>query len=452
MTYVEDKDMSHLRAMLSADGLFGQVHEKFQEVRASKKLEEPKKERSTTIPLVDCLMSGLAVFSLKYPSLLQFEDDKRENEILQHNLKTLFHVNHAPSDTQMRERLDDVEPDEIRKAYKTIFAKLQRGKVLEPYQYLGGYLLSMDGTGYFSSSEVHCENCCEKRHNDGSKTYYHQMLAASIVHPHHKVVIPLAPEPIIKQDGQTKNDCERNAAKRFLENVKREHPHLKLIVVEDGLSSNMPHIETLKSLGFSYILGVKSGDHKFLFEWIEGEFCTNLEQVDTERTTHKFKFINNAPLNEANFDCKVNFIEYWEMKKNGKQQHFSWVTDIIITKDNVFEIMKGGRARWRIENETFNTLKNQGYQFEHNFGHGYRHLSTVFAMLMMLAFLIDQTQALCSSSFKRALTKKIRKIRLWEMLRNVFRLFFVKEWVMLFDFIADGPNAATARALLRDTS
>jgi hypothetical protein len=443
--------MSHLRKRLSADGLFTLVHEKFQAVRASK-LEAPKKERPTIIPLVDCLMSALAVFSLKYPSLLQFEDDKLENKILQNNLKMLFHVQHAPCDTQMRERLDNVAPDEVRKPYKAIFAALQRGKVLEPYQYLGGYLLSLDGTGYFSSQEIYCENCCEKQHNDGSKTYYHQMLSGAIVHPLHKIVIPLAPEPIIKQDGHSKNDCERNAAKRFLEHVRREHPHLKLIVVEDGLSSNMPHISTLKALDFSFILSAKPGDHKFLFEWIEGEFCTYLERMDPQGTTHKFKFINDAPLNEANFTCKINFIEYWEIKRDGKQQHFSWVTDIPVTEKNVFEIMRGGRARWRIENETFNTLKNQGYQFEHNFGHGYRYLSTVFAMLMMLAFLIDQTQALCSSSFKRALAKKKRRIRLWEMLRNVFRMFFVKDWVMLYDFIAEGPNPATASALLVNTS
>ena len=70
--------------------------------------------------------------------------------------------------------------------------------------------------------------------------------------------------------------------------------------------------------------------------------------------------------------------------------HFSWVTDFTITKDNMFKIMRGGRARWEIANETFNTLKNQGYNFGHNYGLGKKNLSMIFVMLMMLAFLVDQ--------------------------------------------------------------
>ena len=90
---------------------------------------------------------------------------------------------------------------------------------------------------------------------------------------------------------------------------------------------------------------------------------------------------------------RVHFIDYWEVG-DAKVQHFSWVTDIRVSKRNVYHLMRGGRARWKIENETFNTLKNQGYHFEHNYGHGEQHLSVVFAMLMMLAFLVDQAQQL----------------------------------------------------------
>jgi hypothetical protein len=426
---------------LSAEGLIELVHEKVMLIKEPKKPIESIRNRLPSIPLADCIMSGLAIFSLKYPSLLQFEEDKTAEKTLRHNLKSLFLVNESPCDTQLRERLDNLDPQELRKPFKSIFSQFQRSKMLEPYYYLDmGYLLSLDGTGLFSSSKVHCENCCEKEHKDGSKTYYHQMLAGAIVHPDFKVVIPFAPEPIMKQDGVMKNDCERNASKRFLENLRREHPHLELIIVEDGLSSNAPHIETLKALNMHFILGAKPGDHKFLFDWIKGEYRTHYEYLDVEGTLHKFEFINGAPLNEANFECKVNFVEYWETKKNGKQQHFSWVTDITITKENVFQMMKGGRARWKIENETFNTLKNQGYQFEHNFGHGYRYLSTVFAMLMMLAFLIDQVQQTCCSSFKRALTKKKRKIRLWEYLRNAFRFFLCPNWETIFHYLADSST------------
>ena len=98
---------------------------------------------------------------------------------------------------------------------------------------------------------------------------------------------------------------------------------------------------------------------------------------------------------------------------------FAWVTDIEITDDNVFELMRGARARWKIENETFNTLKNQGYHFEHNFGHGNKNLSNVFANMMLLAFLIDQVQELCCPVFQKAITFHLRKKYLWEGVKSL---------------------------------
>jgi hypothetical protein len=121
--------------------------------------------------------------------------------------------------------------------------------------------LALDGTGYFSSKTIHCASCLQKVHRNGSITYYHQMLGAAILHPDVREVIALMPEPIVQQDGADKNDCERNAAKRFVAKLRQDHPHLKFIVTEDSLSSNAPHIETLKAHGLHYILGVKEGDH-----------------------------------------------------------------------------------------------------------------------------------------------------------------------------------------------
>jgi len=99
---------------------------------------------------------------------------------------------------------------------------------------------------------------------------------------------------------------------------------------------------------------------------------------------------------------KVNFIEYWEysIRKDEVTYHNTWVSDFTLTKKNAYTIMRGGRARWKIENETFNTLKNQGYNLGHNYGLGEKHLAVVFTMLMMLAFLVDQTQQLCCALFQ----------------------------------------------------
>jgi hypothetical protein len=278
--------------------------------------------------------------------------------------------------------------------------------------------------GYFSSQTIHCASCLQKHHRNGSITYSHQMLGAAIIHPDFRAVIPLMPEPIVKHDGTEKNDCERNAAKRFIAALRKDHPHLKFIVTEDSLSSNAPHIETLHDYNCRYILGVKEGDHSALFAQVQAAEdagrVTYYERHDRAMgVMHRFRFVNDVPLNASHTDIRVNFIEYWEIG-NDKSQHFSWVTDLRVSRRNVYHLMRGGRARWKIENETFNTLKNQGYHFEHNYGHGEINLSVVLATRMMLAFLVDQTQQLCCALFRAVWTKLGSKRLLWERLRALF--------------------------------
>src|SRR5438128_3661818 len=167
----------------------------------------------------------------------------------------------------------------------------------------------------------------------------------------------------------------------------QDHPHLKFMITEDSLSSNAPHIGTLHAHGLHYILGVKAGDHAYLFQQVQAAEhsgrVTSYERHDRAAgLVHRFRFVNDVPLNESNAAIRVNFIEYWEMGAD-RVQHFSWVTDLRVSPRNVYHLMRGGRARWKIENETFNTLKNQGYNFEHNYGHGTQTLSVVFAIVMM---------------------------------------------------------------------
>ena len=383
-------------------------------------------------------MSGLAVFGFKMPSLLQFEKDKDSEPWLRRNLRTLYGVENAPSDTTMRERLDILSPRQLRRPFKKIFAHLQRGKVLETYRYLDGHhIISLDGTGQFSSEKVHCACCCEKHHRSGRIEYYHQMLGAVLVHPEHREVIPLAPEPIVKGDGETKNDCERNAAKRLLSDLRREHPHLKVLIVEDGLASNFPHLSLLDSLNMQYIIGVKQGDHAYLFDWIKDLKPMVHQQIDEQGTQHEFHAYTHVPLNDANYDYRVNVLEYWETKKDGRKQYFSWVTKLTLTSENVYKVMRAGRSRWKIENETFNTLKNQGYNFEHNYGHGYKNLCSVMTMLMMLAFLIDQVQQLCCNAYQKARKHVGTLRRLFEKIQNRIDIAVWENWHHLLTFIGD---------------
>jgi hypothetical protein len=508
------------RKHLSAKGLLTLVREKFTKINSPRALA---RRSAKPIDLVDCLMSGLAVFSMKFPSLLQFEEQSNNGGMIKRNLRMLYQIDQIPSDTYLRERLDEIDPREVRKVFKTVFAGVQRGKALEAYTYLDGhYLMPMDMTGFFSSSKVHCQNCCIKKHNKpniilleevpkdirrfqkdtyllcgnlympweliyidennemvpinmallpdlsshligrarrhlsashieiikgiisvyhesrfaSNVTYYHNMMCAAIVHPDIKVVLPFAPEPVLKTDGATKNDCEQNAAKRLIADIRREHPHLKLIAVQDAIGANYPNLLELKFADIRFIVGVKPDNHKDLFNLVNNTECQEYQHETSDGKIHRYRYMNDVPLNRTGFE--INFLEYWETDKKGIIKHFSWVTDIHITNENVYQLMRGGRANWQIENNTFNTLKNQGYHFSHNFGHGYQHLCTVFGMLMMLAFFIDQVQERCCELFKKARKKFRTRIGLWYKMKSLFLSYAVASWENLFNVIADG--------------
>ena len=204
------------------------------------------------------------------------------------------------------------------------------------------------------------------------------------------------------------------------------------MIVEDALAANAPHIKLIEKLSMRYLIGVKPKDHEYLFDWVKNADKTEFEYTDKKGFHHKFSFINNVPLNYANDDLKVNFLEYWETDLKGKIKHFTWITNVKISINNVSLLMRGARARWRIENETFNTLKNQGYNFEHNFGHGKENLCSVMGIMMMLAFLVDQAQLLCCKLFQQAKEISATFYKTWERIRSRFLIFYINSWEQLF--------------------
>ena len=198
-----------------------------------------------------------------------------------------------------------------------------RGTVLKRFLYWDDhYLLSLDGTTYFLLQDP-LLSCLEKHHRNGNITYSINCWGPpgpSRSQGSHSA----GTEPIIQQDGQTKNDCERNATRRWLKQFRQEHPHLPVIVVEDALSANAPHLRDLRE-AWPYIIGVKPGDHAFLFEHLrtldEAGQIQVLTLVDPATgVLHHFRFCSAAPLNESNPDELVNVLEYWEVDPDGTVQ------------------------------------------------------------------------------------------------------------------------------------
>jgi hypothetical protein len=416
------------RKHLSIDPLYRQIYQTFQNV--------PDYRGEKSPALADALMSGFAVFALKDPSLLAF-DQRRQQDAK--NLEMIFHIGHVPCDSQMRETIDPVDPEELRPAFTNVFTQLARGKVLEKMLFLDDfYLLALDGTECFSSTQVHCDHCLHKERSNGEIVYHHAMLGAALVCHDRREVIPLMAEPILNEDGQYKNDCERNALRRWLRKFRQDHPHLRVIATLDALYANAPVIDDLRSALVPWIIRVKEDDHEFLFEEVrkqaEAGRLEDFALVGEDGVHRNYRLAWDLPLNESHPEVRVDFLDVSEMNANGGYRA-TWIIDPLLGlgRARAERLMWGGRSRWKVENETFNTLKNQGYHLEHNYGHGHQNLSVVLSMLMMLAFLVDQTSQLCCSLFGAAWEKCGSKRALWERVREIYHCFMVSSMQEIYE-------------------
>lgn len=427
----------HVKKHLSFSGLRKNITKRFGEI-------EDHRQRFLDYSLSDCLMSALAMMFLQDPSLLAFQRRLQESRNA-NNLKTIFQIKAIPSDTQLRDTLDEVDPAGIEIIYRDFFRSLQRGKHLESYQVLDGrYFIALDGSQYFSSDKIHCPGCLFKTTSKGKVSYSHQILQPALLKPGLRQVIPLAPEQIKNEDGTQKQDCEINASKRIVQRIRSEHPKLKIIIGGDSLYSKQPFINELKRQRMSYILVAKPPDHKIMYEFIhelramEAKELQSLTIKDHKGYTHQYEWAAKVPLNGDEKSDEVQYLEYTMIRKDGKTTyHNVWVTDLEVDEHNIVELVKIGRARWKIENETFNTLKNQGYHLEHNFGHGKKNLSYIFFLLNVLAFFTHQIFELTDLLYQECRSKFSSRLEFWNQLRCTVRILIFPSWEAVLLVIID---------------
>lgn len=429
----------HIKKHLSFTGL--------REILSKRLLEmqDVRDENRVKHRIHDFFMTGFAMMYFQDPSLLAFQRRLQTGCHL-NNLRTMFNIESIPKDTQLRDVLDQSPSEDLEIIFSDFIHQLQRSKKLESYQFLDGfYLVPLDGSEYFSSENLCCTGCLQKEKPKGNIRYHHQILQAVIVHPDMKQVLPLAPEPIRNMDGFKKQDCEINAGKRVLSKIRKTHPKLKIIITGDGLYSKQPFVDELKKFGMSYILVAKPTDHKILFEWVDelmgmgdGE---HLETKDSKGKRYLSEWINGVPLNGTAGADEVNFFQFKIINTAGEMTYKnSWVTNISIDRKNIKNLVRGGRARWKIENETFNTLKNQGYHLEHNFGHGKKNLSMTFFMLNLLAFFTHQILELADILYQKCRQDFSSRKEFWNQLRYTIRFMVFESWESMLKKIIAPPD------------
>jgi len=417
----------------SFDSLYhGVLHRLFETIRDSR-------ADNNSYELLDALKCGFVIYSLKFASLFSF---RKRSKAEDSNLTEVYGIEKIPSDNTLRNILDEVAPAKLRKGFHALFKRIRKIGLVDKYRYWRSHLVvSIDGVEHFCSKSIHCKHCMERKHKDGTISYYHSMLSAAIVHPDKKEVFILDNEPIIKQDGASKNDCERNAAQRLFDHLASLYTKEFMVFVFDALYACAPVIRRLSKVNrWRFIIAIKPVGNKCLFRQFEGRDKRKQVQwftLENQEGTHRFGYTNNLALNDSNTDVRVNMLYYEWTNTKGEVKVYSWITGIKLTKSNVYKMARMGRSRWKIENEVFNTLKNQAYNFEHNFGHGKENLCTIFAFLMMLAFYVDQIQQSSCQYFKTILNELETKLKFWESIRAVFKIVPCKNMMQIFICIAD---------------
>jgi hypothetical protein len=408
---------------------------------------DPRQPGKIDYSVNDAVMSGLACMYFQEPSLKSFQERLQEEKEM-NNLTTMFGVKNIPGDSQLRNILDALTSETFRPIFKDVFTRLQRGKLLEQYQvFPNTYLVSLDGSQYYSSENINCESCLTAKHTDNNKKetviYSHKVLMPALMSPDVRQVIPLMPEEIRNTDGQEKQDCEVNAAKRLIPAIKKDHPRLNLIIVGDGIYSKQPMVEEVLDKNWNFIFVAKPDDHAVMYRHLENTpMCEKTVIDEKSGKTHVYEWINGVPLNGNKKTVMVNYFRYKIISpdKNGNEKiNYSnyWVTDVEVNDDNIERLVKCGRCRWKIENECFNTLKNQGYELEHSYGHGKQNLCFNFLLLTLIAFLFHQILELTDKLYQAVREKMGSKRKMWETLRSYIQILIFNSWEHLLDFTLD---------------
>jgi hypothetical protein len=380
-------------------------------------------------------MSAFSLFFMQSESFLAHQrslDDVRKTS----NCHSLFGMAKIPTDATIRSLLDAVHPRHLQGSFDQALTMLRERGGMKTFERLGGRtLIVLDGTEFFCSQKLGCDQCQTRKRNNGKTDYYHSMLAASIVAPGHNMVLPLMPEFIARPDGAEKQDCERNACKRWLVAHAERMKELRPVYLGDDLFACQPICEAVKTAGGDFLMTAKPDSHIALYDFMKGaelEGISITRKEASKRSTCRYRWFAGAPLRESKDALSVNWLGVTITDAKGKVTYDgAFVTSLEITRENVAEIAACARARWKIENETFNVLKNNGYNLEHNFGHGKQNLAMTFAALNLLAFAFHTVCDCLEDLWIAAREAKRARKRFFEHIRTITAYLVFPDWQTL---------------------
>jgi len=398
----------------------------------------------------DIADAGMAAFSVFFTQSASFLEHQRAVDLLRgrSNVESLFLNQKIPSDNQIRILLDGVHPAALSQTWLRMFHEMEDSELIDQYRDGEGRLwIAIDGTEYFCSQQIHCENCSHRERANGKTEYFHSVLTPVIVHSEQSHVIALEPEFISPQDGHEKQDCEINAAKRWLKKYAETICRHNVVLLGDDLYSREPFCRETLEQGCHFVVVCKPDSHPYLYESVSFMQANDLVETRTERKWNgkvgevsRYQFISQLPLSGQADSPKVNWVQIEVRREdtNALLYKNAFVSDLELTSENIEEIVRAGRARWKVENENNNVLKNHGYHLEHNFGHGSQHLSSLLLSLNLLAFLFHTLADLLDERYQQIrgiLGKRTKFFTHVEVLMN-YHIF--ESWDELLSFMLEG--------------
>ena len=400
--------------------------------RCCQVLPDRREGRNTTYAMADFALGAFAPFFMQSASFLAHQRHLETGQG-RSNCKTLFGMRKIPGDSQIRAKLDAVEPAMFHPMFADILAELEQSGGLDAMRCLDGQILiALDGTEFHCSDKIHCANCSHRKRGKSGIEYFHTMLAATIVAPGHNRAVSLEPEFIVPQDGHDKQDCESRAARRWLAARGARYAKLRPIYLGDDLFSRQPVCEAVVAAAGHFLFVCKPESHKAIEEFRAGIVLDELTQRvrrGKQWVIHRYQWLRDVPLRGDAHSITVNWlmIEICDAHGNLRYRN-SFVTDLPVNRENVAELAASGRARWKIENEAFNVLKTKGYNLEHNFGHGKRNLSTVLAILNLLAFACHTVCELAAGPWRAARRELVTRQGFFQALRIITSYLVFDSW------------------------
>lgn len=432
---------------------FAQVMHRVREVL--EQLPDARRGKNRHYRMADAGVSAFSVFFMQCASFLEYQR-RMQQEQGRNNVQSMFGAHEIPSDNQIRNLLDTVKPQALEPLYDALLEGLMNEGVIERYRTLQGkVLLALDGVTYFSSTTLHCAQCSQRRHA-GHTLYSHSALTPVLVQPGQNKVVALAPEFVAAHDGSAKQDCELNAARRWLQRHGPRWAPFGTVVLGDDLYCHEPFCQALRAQGLDFVLVCKPDSHPTTYEWLQMlERRGDVHSMTVRRCTPRkvyldsYRWAHALALCDADDALTVDWCELTTTNEAGKVlYHNSFASSLPVSAQTVREIVAAGRARWKIENENNNTLKTKGYRFEHNFGHGKQHLSATLASLIVLAYLLHTVLDWLDERFAHLRELIACRQRVFDDMRALATYCNFPSWSAMIAFmiqvLTDGPQPVPA--------